>query len=348
MRKIFIAGVALLATFGLAIPANAAESISGGGASFPAVFMQQCAADYNASQKNFIINYTSVGSGAGKGNFTKGTFTFGQSDSKYASGEPSFGWEYIPNIGGAISFPINLKNKETGRTLGSSIQLRRVTLAKILSGNIKTWNDPEILKDNPRFAKAIPALPITIVYRSDASGTTNNLLQHLNAWAPTIWSKVQDDMGSAFPGSIPPGTSIAGKGNQGVMSMIVAKEGSIGYVDLGDAKGYPSAKIENGLGEFVAPSSASAARNLANQTNVASNGLVTIDYNVKVRGAYPIGIFSYMLVRTDGKGPNGLGVRQFADYVLAKCGPTRASSLGYVAVGGKVLAKARQLALEIK
>ena len=348
MRKIFIAMVAFVAAISMATPAQAAESISGGGASFPAVFMQQCAADYNASQKNFLVNYTSVGSGAGKGNFSKQTFAFGQSDSKYSSGEPSFGWEYIPNIGGAISFPINLKNATTGRTLGSSIQLKRVTLAKILSGNIKMWNDPEILKDNLRFAKAIPATPIIVVYRADASGTTNNLLQHLNAWAPTIWTKVQDDMGSAFAGGVPPASAISGKGNQGVMSTVIAKEGSIGYVDLGDAKGYPSAKIENGLGEFVSPSSASVAKNLANQTNVASNGLVTIDYNIKVNGAYPIGIFSYMLVRTDGKGPNGLGVRQFADYVLAKCGPTRAATLGYVAVGGKVLAKARQLALEIK
>jgi phosphate transport system substrate-binding protein len=348
MRKFIIAISAAAMSVLMAIPAHGAESVSGGGASFPAVFMQQCAADYNASQKNFLVNYTSVGSGAGKGNFSKGTFVFGQSDSKYSSGEPSFGWEYIPNIGGAISFPINLKNATTGRTLGSSIQLKRVTLAKILSGNIKMWNDPEILKDNPRFAKGIPAIPIIIVYRADASGTTNNLLQHLNAWAPTIWTKVQDDMGSAFAGGIPPSSAISGKGNQGVMSTVIAKEGSIGYVDLGDAKGYPSARIENGLGEFIAPSSSSAAKNLANQTNVASNGLVTIDYNIKVNGAYPIGIFSYMLVRTDGKGPNGLGVRQFADYILAKCGPTRAATLGYVAVGGKVLAKARQLALEIK
>jgi phosphate transport system substrate-binding protein len=348
MKKLLVSIFALVTTFAISTPAQAAESVSGGGASFPAVFMQQCAADYNASQKNFIVNYTSVGSGAGKGNFSKGTFTFGQSDSKYSSGEPSFGWEYIPNIGGAITFPINLKSKETGKTLGSSIQLKKVTLAKILSGNIKMWNDPEIIKDNQRIAAGIPALPIIIVYRSDASGTTNNLLQHLNAWAPTIWPKVQDDMGAAFPGGLPPGSSISAKGNAGVLSTVALKDGAIGYVDLGDAKGYPLARIENALGEFVAPSSPSAARNLANQTNVAPNGLVTLDYNVKVPGAYPIGIFSYMLVRTDGKGPNGLGVRQFADYVLAKCGPTRATQLGYVAIGGKVLAKARQLALEIK
>lgn len=334
-------------TVAIAAPARAAENVPGGGASFPAVFMQQCAADYNGSQSNFVITYTSTGSGTGKGNFAKGTFVYGQTDSKYSSGEPTFAWEYVPNVGGAITVPINLKNAKTGRTLGSSIQLKQVTLAKIFAGAITTWNNAEIKKDNPRIASALPATPITISYRSDASGTTNNWLQYLNAWAPTIFPKVQDDMGTAFPGGTPPANSVAGKGNQGVMANVLAKEGTIGYVDLGDAKGYPSARIQNALGEFIAPSSASAAKNLANQTNVASNGLVSLNYKLAVSGAYPISIFSYFLARTDGKGQNGLGVRQFIDYVLAKCGPSRASSLGYVPVGGKVLAKARQLALLI-
>jgi phosphate transport system substrate-binding protein len=132
------------------------------------------------------------------------------------------------------------------------------------------------------------------------------------------------------------------------MANVLAKEGTIGYVDLGDAKGYPSARIQNANGEFVAPSSASAAKNLANQVNVQSNGLVKLDYKLKATGAYPIAIFSYALAQTDGKGPNGLGVRQFWDYTLAKCGPARAASLGYVPVAGKVLAKARQLVQSIK
>ena len=348
MRKIAIITAIAGLSLALSIPANAAETVPGGGASFPSVFMQQCAADYNGSQNNFVVTYTSVGSGTGKGNFAKGSFAFGQTDSKYSSGQPTFGWEYIPNVGGAITFPINLRNASTGKTIGSSIQLKQVTLAKILSGNITTWNHPEIVKDNPRIATALPATKITVVYRSDTSGTTNNLLQYLNAWAPTIWSKVQDDMTTAFPGGKPIPNSVAAKGNQGIMATILATDGAIGYVDLGDAKGYPSARIQNAMGEFVAPSSSSAAKNLANQTNVGPDGLVTLNYNIKVAGAYPIGIFSYMLVRTDGKGPNGLGVRQFADYIIQKCGPSRAAALGYVPVAGKVLAKAKELALLIK
>lgn len=335
-------------TVALAAPAQAAETISGGGASFPFPFISACAADFNASQNNFTVQYTSTGSGTGKSNFAKGVFVYGQTDSAYTSGAPTFGWEYVPNIGGAIAFPINLKNAKTGRSLGSSIQLKRTTLAKLLSGNLTTWRAPEILKDNPRIAASIPNVPVTVAYRSGNSGTSNNTLQYLNAWAPSIWSKVQDDFSTAFPGGKPPANSVAGKDNPAVLSLVAAKEGTIGYVDFGDAKGYPSARIQNAKGEFVAPSSASAAKNLANQTNVNSEGLVQLNYNIPVSGAYPAAIFSYMLVRTDGKGPNGLGVRQFADYILQKCGPSKAASLGYVPVGGKVLAKAKSLVQNIK
>lgn len=345
-----VAGAAALgvSTLAFATPASAAENISGGGASFPYAWIQACASDFNASQRNFQVQYTSTGSGTGKSNFTKQIFDFAQTDSKYSGGEPSFDWEYIPNIGGAVTFPINLKNAKTGRTLGSSIQLKQTTLAKILGGVITKWNDKEILASNKRISASIPNLPITVAYRSDNSGTTNNTLQYLNAWAPSVFSKVQDEMTTAFPGGRPPANSVAGKGNAGVMSLILGKEGTIGYVDLGDAKGYPAARIQNASGEFIAPSSASAAKNLANQTDISSNGLVNLNYNVKTRGAYPVAIFSYMLVRTDGKGPNGLGVRQFADYLLQKCGPQRASSLGYVPVAGKVLAKAKTFVKDIK
>ena len=218
----------------------------------------------------------------------------------------------------------------------------------IFSGVITTWDNPEIANDNPRISEGLPATPITIAYRSDSSGTTNNFLQYLNAWAPTIWPKVQDDMTTAFPGGKPPANSVAGKGNSGVMANVLAKEGTLGYVDLGDAKGYPSARIQNAKGEFIAPSSASAAKNLANQTNIDALGLVQLNYKVAVSGAYPMSIFSYALARTDGKGPNGLGVRQFQDYVIQKCGPARAASLGYVPVAGKVLTVAKGLVAKIK
>ena len=337
----------------IAAPANAAETISGGGASFPYPVVDACRANFNAAASNvnsgFNIQYQSTGSGTGKSNFTKGTFVYAQTDSKYADGAAtqSWSWTYVPNIGGAIAFPINLRSTTTQKTLGSSIQLRQVTLAKIMGGIITMWNDKEILADNPIIAKQIPATPITVVYRSGTSGTSNNTLQYLNAWAPTIWAKVQDDFSTAFPGGKAPASSLTGANSAAIIATVNATAGAIGYVDYSDAKGYPVARIQNAMGEFVAPSLASASKTLAQQTNVQSNGLVTLDYNVKLKGAYPVVIFSYGLGRTDGSGPNGLGVRQFESYLVAGCGEV-AKSLGYVPVSGAVLQKAIALAATIK
>jgi phosphate transport system substrate-binding protein len=339
----------------IAAPANAAETISGGGASFPYPFIDACRANFNAAagqagvNDGFNIQYQSTGSGTGKKNFTAGTFVYAQTDSAYAAGADTqkFAWTYVPNIGGAIAFPINLKSTTTGKTLGSSIQLKQVTLAKIMAGLVTTWNAKEILADNPVIAKQIPAVPITVVYRSGTSGTSNNTLQYLNSWAPTIWAKVQDDFSTAFPGGKAPASSLTGANSAAIIATVNATDGAIGYVDYSDAKGYPVARIQNAMGEFVAPSVASAAKTLAQQTDVQANGLVKLNYNVKLKGAYPVVIFSYGLARTDGTGANGLGVRQFESYILGKCGSV-ATQLGYVPVGGAVLQKAIAQAATIK
>ena len=353
---ILASAAAAASVLALAPSAHAAETISGGGASFPYPFIEACRADFNAAagQKNvndnFNIQYQSTGSGTGKSNFAKGTFVYAQTDSKYADGAAtqSWTWTYVPNIGGAIAFPINLRSTTTQKTLGSSIQLKQTTLAKILGGNITMWNAPEILADNPLIAKQIPAQAITVVYRAGNSGTSNNTLQYLNAWAPTIFSAVKDDFSTAFPGGKPPATALSAKDSATLIATVNGTAGAIGYVDYSDAKGYPVARIQNALGEFVAPSVQSAGKTLALQTDVQPNGLVKLNYNVKLKGAYPAVIFSYGLGRTDGNGPNGLGVRQFESYIIGKCGPARAAQLGYVPVGGAVLQTALKLAATIK
>lgn len=339
------------ATLLAAAPAQANETVPGGGASFPSVFLQDCATRFNGSQNNFTVNYQSVGSGRGKAGFSNGTYVFGGTDSAYSGRDtlPSFEWEYVPIIGSAITLPINL-NGRNGRPIGNQIQLRQNTIAKIFGGQITNWDHPEIIRANQRIARNIPSAPITIVYRADGSGTTNNFLQYLNAWAPSIFPRVQDAMDSAFPGGRPPANSVAGPQNAGVMSAVTNTAGSIGYVDLGDAikAGARMARVQNANGQFVAPTAQSSARNLANQTNINNQGLVSLNYNVRARGAYPMSIFSYLLARTDGRGPNGLGVRQFTRYALERCGPERAAQLGFVPVAGRVLRAAVNLANEIK
>ena len=353
MRRLVAAAAsagALMAGALIAAPAQAQTTVSGGGASFPSVFVQACQTGYNASQPTYVMQYTSTGSGTGKRNFTNGTFRFAATDSAFSATEtrPTFNWTYVPFLGGGVTIPVNLKGT-AGKPIGGALQIKQSTLAKIFGGQITTWNDPEIVSQNSKIKKLIPATPITIVYRSDNSGTTNNFLQYLNAWQPTIFTKVQDGMASAFPGGNPPTNSIAGAQNQGVMAAVAGKDGAIGYVDLGDAIKAKAtvAAIQNGLGEFVKPTSASMALNLAEQTNVNAQGLVQLDYFVKSKGAYPLSIFTYYLGRIGGATAGDTASRAFLEYMLNTCAPAQASGLGYVPLQGKILASAKTLGAKI-
>lgn len=348
MRRIVAAAIsagALMAGALIAAPAQAQTTVAGGGATFSKLLMDTCATGFNASQRNYVIQYDGQGSGRGQSNFRSGTYAFGGTDSPYSGATPTFPWTYVPVAGGSISIPVNLKGT-SGKPIGGALQLKQSTLAKIFAGQITKWNDPEIVSQNSKIKKLIPATDITIVFRSDGSGTTNNFLQYLRAWQPTIWTKVQNDMGTAFPNGVPPTNSISADGSQRLISAVVGKDGTIGYVDLGDAVKAKAtvAAIQNGLGEFVKPTAASASLNLANQTNVDALGLVTLDYFVKAKGAYPIAIFTYTLNRVGGNTTASRGSGDFVRYMLDTCAPAQAASLGYVPLSGKILETAKSLA----
>ena len=346
LGAVAIASASVLAS----APAQAAE-INAGGASFPAVIMSTCMSSWNALGKDTTFSaYSSTGSGTGKSNFTKGTFKFAMTDSAYTSGKPSFAWEYVPMIAGGITFPINLKGTNK-KPIGNKISLSQKNLSEILAGRITKWNDPKIAnaKENKGIKSLLPATAITIVYRSDNSGTSNNLLQYLNAWQPTTWTKVQDGFGTAFPGGSAPANSISGAQNTGVMTAVKGKDGAIGYVDLADALAAKAAlpKIQNALGQFVAPSAQTIGLNAAKQASINGEGFVMLDYKKKVSGAYPIAIFSYALGRMDGNDTYA-GVRDFARYFLKTCAPQKAAKLGFVPLSGNLYSKAYTLAGLIK
>jgi phosphate transport system substrate-binding protein len=331
-------------------PAQAQTTVVGGGATFPQIFIEACQTGYNASQRDYTMNYQGGGSGRGRTNFVNGSFRYAATDVPFASTEtrPTWNWTYVPFLGGAITIPVNLKGT-AGKPIGGALQIKQSTLAKIFGGQITTWNSPEILSQNAKIKKLIPATPITIVYRSESSGTTDNFLQYLNAWQPTIFTKVQGSMASAFPGGNPPTNSIAGAANQGVMAAVAGKDGAIGYVDLGDAQKAKAtvAAIQNGLGEFVKPTTASTNLNLDGQTNVNQQGLVQLDYFIKSKGAYPLSIFTYYLGRIGGATAGDTASKAFLRYMLDTCGPAQASGLGYVPLQGKVLASAQGLAAKV-
>ena len=123
------------------------------------------------------------------------------------------------------------------------------------------------------------------------------------------------------------------------------RDGAIGYVDLGDAikANATVANIQNAKGQFVKATISSIAKNLSEQTNVSSEGIVLLNYNVNSDGVYPIGIFTYALLRVGSKTPASLGSNAFVKYLIQTCGSQRAMSIGYVPLEGKILAVANNL-----
>ena len=213
----------------------------------------------------------------------------------------------------------------------------------------------------------LPATPITVYYRKETSGTTNNFANYLNKVAPTVWTKATNDaFTTAFPGTMPTDGSFSGQqGNDGVANGIMNKDGGIGYAEVSflnerQLAGKPivAAKVKNGAGEWVTPSSAGAAI-FVNAGTLADSGTVTFDYTSTAKGAWPITAISYGLGNTAANTTSGGNyktppnantnavVREFVEYFLNTCAPNVAELKGYSALTGAVLAKAKEQAAKI-
>lgn len=213
----------------------------------------------------------------------------------------------------------------------------------------------------------LPATPITVYYRKDTSGTTNNFANYLNKVAPTVWTKATNDaFTTAFPGTMPTdGSFSAQQGNDGVANGIMNKDGGIGYAEVSflnerQLAGKPivAAKVKNGAGEWVTPSSAGAAV-FVNAGTLADTGAVTFDYATTSKGAWPITAISYGLGNTAANTTSGGNyktppnantnavVREFVEYFINTCAPNVAELKGYSALTGAVLAKAKEQAAKI-
>ena len=336
MRKIsgILAAAALVASIALVAPAaNAAgETITGSGSSFMNSFQQTCSAAYTADK----VTYTSTGSSTGKTQFANGTTQFGGSDSLYSSDAPA-NFVYVPLVGGPVGVVYNVKGVK-------SLKLTPKVISDIFQGKITKWNDAKIKTLNP--TAALPNKAIQVVYRADGSGTTNNFGNYMKQVVKGTW-KAADAWADAL-GQAPVGTSA--RTNQGVIATVSTLANSITYADTADAKaaGLPFASVQNGFGEFLQPTVANAARFMAKQ-NLSSSGEVVFDYNVKVKGGYPITLVAYGLAPT--KSPftaKAAAVKDYFTYLIKTCGPQKAAAGNYVAMTGAVQKKALELIARIK
>jgi phosphate transport system substrate-binding protein len=313
-------------------------ALTGAGATFPGPFYQKAFADYAIQYPQVTINYQAVGSGAGITALEGKTVDFGASDPPLKGAEESALAKVgepvqIPMFLGAITVSYNLPGVKAG------LKLDGTTLADIFLGKITTWNDAAIKALNP--GVTLPSTPITVIHRSDSSGTSAGFTGFLAAVDPEWKSKV----GSGKIVPWPVGTGA--KGNAGVAGAVQQTTGAVGYVEQAYAlqHGFTYASVKNKAGNYVAPTLAS--------TTAAAEGVVVpanLGFAIKnpsAPGAYPITSQTFVVAYKDmcragvpgGKGA-AEGVVKFLDYGLG-AGQAILSKADYAALPPSILAKSK-------
>ena len=241
IRGIVIAGLAGLLSAGVAMTAAAAE-ISGAGATFPYPVYAKWAEAY-AAKTGVKMNYQSIGSGGGIKQITEKTVDFGASDAPLKPEKLNEGdLIQFPTVLGGVVPVVNLPDIKPGE-----IKLTGPVLADIYLGKITKWNDPALTGLNP--GVKLPDSRITVVHRSDGSGTSWIFTNYLSKVSPEWAKQVGNDTAVAWP------VGVGGKGNEGVSSYVTRIKGGIGYVEYAYAlqNKMSHTKLKNQAGDFVDP-----------------------------------------------------------------------------------------------
>ena len=321
MFKKFVVGVGSLA---LATSAFAAD-ISGAGATFPAPVYAKWAETYKA-QTGVGLNYQAIGSGGGIKQIKAKTVDFGASDKPLKPEELSASGLYqFPTVVGGVIPIMNLPGIRPGQ-----IKFTGALLADIFLGKVKTWNAPEIAAVNK--GVPLPALPITVVHRSDGSGTSFLFTSYLAMKNPAWASQVGASDSVQWP------TGLGGKGNDGVAAFVKQTAGSIGYVEYAYAKQNNSVYglIENKAGKYPLPNAAAfaAAAGSANWLRSPGNYILLLDQPAAT--AWPITATTFILMyRNQDNAESAAQVLKFFSWAYDK-GDALAASLDYVPLPANV------------
>ncbi|QGM04730.1 phosphate ABC transporter substrate-binding protein PstS [Stenotrophomonas maltophilia] len=298
--------------------ANAAE-ITGAGASFIYPVMSKWSADYNAATSN-KVNYQSIGSGGGIAQIKAKTVDFGSSDAPLKPEElAAAGLAQFPSVIGGVVPVVNVAGIAPG-----ALKLDGAVLANIFLGKIKTWNDPAIAALNPGLT--LPNAKVTVVHRSDGSGTTFNFVNYLSKVSPEWKSSVGEGTSVQWP------AGIGGKGNEGVAAYVKQIKGGIGYVELSYAlqNKLSYTAMKNAAGRFVQPSDASFAAAAASADWASAKDFYLVMTNAPGAESWPITATNFILVHKKPKNAaNGKATQEFFRWVY-KSGDAQARQLDYV------------------
>ncbi len=314
--KVRLLALALAATAAFNV---SAQNVTGAGSSFVYPVMSKWSADYNkATGKK--INYQSIGSGGGIAQIKSATVDFGASDAPMKPEElAQFGLGQFPSVIGGVVPVVNVPGIAAGK-----IRFTGALLADIFLGKITNWNDPAIAAANP--GVALPAMKITIVHRSDGSGTTFNFTNYLAKVNPEWKTKVGEGTAVKWP------AGIGGKGNEGVAAYVKQVKGGIGYVELSYAlqNKMSFAAMQNAAGKWVMPNDESFQSAAANADWAKAKDFYLVMTNAPGEGSWPITATTFIIMY---KSPKNAGsakaAKDFFTWVYAN-GDAQAKALDYV------------------
>ena len=320
---------------------STSATISGAGSTFAAPVYQQ----WGSGISGLTVNYNPVGSGAGITALEGKTVDFGASDpplkpADFATLEKVGPVQQIPMFLGAITVSYNLPGVQTG------LKLDGPTIAEIFLGKIKTWNDAAIKALNP--GVSLPSTAITVIHRSDSSGTTAGFTGFLTSVSPEWKSKVGEGKDVQWP------TGTGAKGNAGVAGAVQQTTGAVGYVEQAYAlqHKFTYASVKNAAGKYVEPTLAS--------TSAAAEGVeVPANLGIKIKNpsspaAYPITSQTFVVVFKDmckagvpGGESAAKGVVEFLNYGLGS-GQSVLSQADYAALPAAILEKSKAAVSELQ
>ena len=389
-KKLAIVAIAASSLFISTTPAFAGTTLNGSGATFALPLIDACKADYATASGN-TINYPGGGSGKGRTDFSAGLVDFAGSDAPYSSGEPT-NLIYAPIYAAPIAVMYNLPTvkepiyltpatvakifsgyitnwnddaiaADNTRTVKTPIyQTKKITTTN--KGKRVTKTVPVLDKKGQAIVKSynektvnidLPNQAITVWYRADTSGSTENFgrfLKGANAGAnERLWPKAQNQ---SFQLQTPNNVSTffnfqSASGSAAVAAGVASKVGSVTYSELSFALAnkLPVAYIQNANGEFAAPDAAGTSLFLGGGT-INDNGTVSVDFAKKIPGAYPIGTTSYGLAYASGKdAAKQAAVASWFTYVLEQC-PTKYPEKGFAQITGPLATKAKEQIAKIK
>jgi phosphate transport system substrate-binding protein len=321
-RRTFVAGLAAALFAAPALPAD----ITGAGATFPYPIYAKWADAYRKST-GVGMNYQSIGSGGGIKQITAKTVDFGASDMPMKPEDlEKNGLIQFPAIMGGDVMVYNVKGIASG-----AMSLTGPVIADIYLGRIKKWNEAPIASLNP--GVKLPDQAISVVHRSDGSGTTFIFVNYLSKVSPEWKSKVGEGTSVAWP------TGVGGKGNEGVASYVQRIDGAIGYVEYAYAKQnkLSVARMANREGKVVVPSDDTFAAAAAGADWRKAPGMYLVLTDQPGDESWPMTGASFILMhRVQAKPENAKEVLRFFDWSFRN-GSQMASELDYVPMPAPVV-----------